>query len=357
MIISNNNNMKKLNLNGILIIWLFLLIGFLIIVFWGSIYMRQIALSDPKVAVIRGKELFKNGQILPAIYSFEKAIQINPEDREAYFYLGKLYYLQKKYTRTLDMFYRFQQIRPTHVDWVSFREEMQTICWSIASVYVVEKKWVEAEDAYSLGAMLSCDPIASLATLKQMANQSFLKPWKNILWNGHDVFVTVENFERTSVPVFDRWVKNNTAVIKTHTLSSTLSYRGQKSELFSIEYNEQNPDLWGKVVFLPFTHPVGVRMFVYANKESVVQLVVSFRYEKTEPQAKYGPEAGGISAVIRLQPKVWTKIEANDLYQQAVATALNPVNQWSTKNMVMEVIGINTLGVNCEIFIDDIQLY
>jgi PQQ-dependent catabolism-associated CXXCW motif protein len=75
-------------------------------------------LRDPKVAagyVVRGRALHDKQQYDPAIKEYDTAIQIAPDDADAYYNRGRAYYAKKDYPRAIEDFSQAVKLDPKNV--------------------------------------------------------------------------------------------------------------------------------------------------------------------------------------------------------------------------------------------------
>ncbi len=229
-------------------------------------------------------------------------------------------------------------------------------CFAFGEQYVKKGMWQAAKTFYTKTIIKYLNPAVVLERLDTLYNIDERSDIKEKIW-GDEIFVTLEDFEDTTMPVLDPWI---TRVLKltvnSHIIAKNISHTGRRSEYFDLTYakhDTQNYDYWVKPLNLPLNNPklvLGIRVFIKSEKPFGGRLKINITY----------PKAGGKSPFLEADtkknlPDGWEEQSMDNLFEKAKTVALE--NNWNINGMRIENIAIDTHGFSNKFYIDDIELY
>jgi len=340
---------------SILLIWLFIFIGCIIIVWFGSTFMRRVAENDPKAAFYQGKQFYTQGKKEDAMQKFQIAIQSDPANYLAYYYLAKLYWQKNDAEQSLTMLEKYNQNRLGYIIPESISQDLSSLCEQVAKYYISQQNWANARFAYDIAGNSMINVAEYLKRLEQQYQPSNVAGIRDKLW-PQGIAVSLENFELAKFSVLSRWVSNPSASIEDHRIVQTPVHNGKQSELLKIKYTTAGPDYWTKNVYLVLQSPLSIRAYVTGKQNTRCQLVANLRYAKSTPEQKVGPTGACFSNEIMLTENQWVPIVIPDVYAEALRIGKDSRFNYNTSLIQLEMVAINTFGNDCEIYLDDIEV-
>jgi tetratricopeptide (TPR) repeat protein len=348
----------QISYKSILIIWLFLFIGFIIIVWFGVSLMRQVAAGDPKAAYVEGKRLYDQGKKAAAFKKFLTAVENDTTNFQAYFYLGKLSWEKKEPEQTVAYLRQFQKTRFGYIVPGDIAQNVTDICQQVGGYYIEQQNWQNARLAYDIAGNIAFDVCGYLQNLEKQFDDPVLITARNKIWPD-GIAVTLEDFENSTQPVLRRWITNPAGTIESHTIVHNPVHRGNNAELLKIRYTSAGPDYWAKNTYIVLQAPLAIRVYVTGKQNTRCQLVANMRYAKSRPEQKMGLTGACYSNEVILTKNQWIPLIIPDVYTIAMNIARDPRWQYryNPKLIQLETIGINTFSNDCELYIDDIEVY
>ncbi|MFB3896713.1 MAG: tetratricopeptide repeat protein [bacterium] len=350
------NKPSRSRYRSIYLIWLYIFAGFLFIVWFGSRVMHKIAESDPKVAFIQGKQFYEQGKTENAMRKFMIAVQSEPNNYLSYYYLAKLYWQKNDAVNTLGMLKKYSQNHPGILISETVNQDLVPLCKQVATYYITQQNWINAREAYDIAGNSVNNVAEYLQQLQAQYTVSSETTIRNKIW-PQGIGVTLEDFENTNVPVLHRWVINPTASIDINTIVHNPVYCGNGSERLKIRYTTAGPDYWAKDVYILLQSPLAIRVFITGNSSTRVQLIANMRFAKTRPEQKIGPTGACFSEVTNLTENQWIPLTIPDIYAKAIQITKDPSGNYSSRQIQLEMVAVNTLGNDCDFYIDNIEVY
>lgn len=353
---SNHSTKSQVNYKSIFVIWLFIFFGFVIIIWFGSAFMRKINESDSRAAYIQGKQLYEQGKKQEAFQKFLIAIENDTTNYQAYFYLSKLSWENQQPEQTLLYLYQFQHLRSGYIVPEDIAREVDSVCQKVAQYYIEKRNWQHARLAYDIAGNITFDISGYLKNLEKQFAESGIKSVRDSIWPD-GIAVTLEDFENTTVPVLKRWVTNPSATIDSNSIVHNPVHRGNNAELLKIRYTSSGPDYWAKNVYIALQKPLALRAYVMGKQNTRCQLVANMRFAKSRPEQKVGPTGACFSNGIFFTEPKWMPLVIPDIYKEAMKIAKDPSGLYNPQTIQLEMVAINTFGNDCDLYLDDIEVF
>lgn len=347
--------MNKIN-KSIFVIWLFIFLGFFIIVWFGSAFMHKVAERDPKAAFMQGKQLYSQGKMNEAYRKFQITVKSEPTNYLAYYYLAKLSWQKNNAEQTLVMLRKYHHNHLGYIIPDTVNHDLISLCQEVAQYYISQQDWSNARMAYDIAGNSVNNIAEYLQQLEAQYTISSETTKRNKIW-PQGIAITLENFESTQVPVLTRWVTNPSASIENHQIVQTPIHSGKQAELLKINYATAGPDYWAKNVYILLQAPLAIRAYVTGKSSTRVQLIANMRFATTRPEQKVGVTGACFSSEAILNENQWVPLIIPDVYTKAMQIAKDPSGIYNPQSIQLEMIAINTFGNDCELYLDDIEVY
>ncbi len=219
--------------------------------------------------------------------------------------------------------------------------------YQLGMLFVRDKRYEKGKNAFNLAAHTGNRFGPVLVRLREEFRKDEWRSVTEELW-GEAVFVAVYDFER-GMPKLLEWAGNVHLLQHQQSLVKSGAHSGDYAAYLEADYQHQevSPYHYWKIPFqADLNHPIGLRVFL-RNKigwKGRVALLAGIDYKHT---------SGVLRSSGKIVNKEWVLLTIEDLFAETRKSSLFVRSSIPT----LVLIGLDTHGETCRLFIDDLQFY